>query len=102
MEKKLNTLLQNEAFVEELLAQENDTDVQTLFAKNDIEISLDEIANIKASISAHLSDNDELSDNDLENVVGGISINTVTDSSSNLLQSNLKTGTSINTWIRRR
>ena len=77
MNEKLDELLKDEAFIEKLLNQENDTDVQALLAENGIELTLSDISAIKSGIEARLSDNEELSEDDLENVAGGVDVDKI-------------------------
>ena len=100
MNEKLTTLLQDEAFVEKLIAQENDTDVQALLKENNIELSLEEIALIKKKVDARLSSgSDELSDDDLENVAGGADVGSIISGVADAL---CKIGDSVHKWTRSR
>lgn len=68
---KVNELLKDSSFIEELKTAENDEDVQKLFAAKGIDLSLDEIAQmVQESIAAH--EKGELDEESLENVSGGV------------------------------
>lgn len=71
MEERLNELVQNEVFMRKLLALDDAVEIQELLAENDVEMSLEEIALIKKHVEAHLNGNEELSEDELANVVGG-------------------------------
>lgn len=78
MTEKFEKLMQDQAFVEKLLALDEDTEIQALLAENGVDFSLEEIAAIKKGVSAQLSGEEaELSDDDLEGVAGGIAVATV-------------------------
>ncbi|MBQ7704557.1 MAG: hypothetical protein IJT73_03890 [Selenomonadaceae bacterium] len=72
MSEKLAELLKDEAVVKELLELETDEEVQKYLAAKDIELSLDEIKTIREGINARLNNSDELSDDQLEKVAGGV------------------------------
>ena len=78
--EKFNQLMENEEFVKEFLGQESKADVQIFLAKNDIEMSIDEIDDFGKALDAALkkSQNGELSDADLEEVAGGFFITGIT------------------------
>ncbi len=71
MNEKFNELMKDEAFVEKLFALENDTEVRDLLAANGVDLTLAEIAAIKTGLDSNLSENGELSEDDLGNVAGG-------------------------------
>ena len=74
MNEKLAELLKDENVVKELLELETDEEVQKFLAAKDIELSLDEIKTIREGINARLNNSEELSDDQLENVAGGVGI----------------------------
>ena len=92
MNEKLDELLKDEAFIEKLLNQENDTDVQALLAETDISA-------IKSGIEARLSDNEELSEDDLENVAGGVDVDKII---TGVVDGICKLGDAVHKWTRRR
>lgn len=100
MNEKWNELLQDEAFLEKLLNLESDTEVQAFLAENGVELSLTEIASIKAGIESRLAADDaELSEDDLENVAGGAD---VADIITAVFDGIGKLGDYVHKWTRRR
>ena len=99
MNEKLDELLKDEAFIEKLLNQENDTDVQALLAENGIELTLSDISAIKSGIEARLSGNEELSEDDLENVAGGVDVDKII---TGVVDGICKLGDAVHKWTRRR
>lgn len=72
-----NKLMENEAFVKEMLSQKNEEDVQKLYADNGIELSIDEVCEVGKMLSC--MDNDgELDASDLDNVAGGVAVTAAT------------------------
>lgn len=73
-ENKFQELLENEAFVKEMLSKETAEEVQELFADNDVDLSIDEIHRMKEMLLRQESpeEAEELSEDDLETVAGGI------------------------------
>ena len=72
---RLNSIknaLKDNNFVESLVNLEKPEDVQAVFKEKSIELSLDEINKIKALMEKINEDNSELSDNELDNIVGGL------------------------------
>ena len=98
MNEKLNSLLQDKAFLEKLLALETETDVQALLAENGVELTIAEIAAIKSGIEAKLGENEELSEDDLENVSGGSVAAIITAVATGLVA----LGTAVDQWTNRR
>ncbi len=68
-EQKIKEILSDEAYVKELFSLETPEEVQQSLEGKDIELSIEEIMHIKDLLEKKL--NGELSDEDLENVVGG-------------------------------
>lgn len=99
MNETLNKLLNNETFMKQLLSLETDLEVQNLLKENGVEISLEEIAQIKRNVELRLSDSDNLSEEDLEKVVGGSDATDIVNAIVSFL-SNL--GDAIHTWTRGR
>lgn len=69
----IQKLLETEDFVETLCATTNEEEVQELFRNNGVEISGEEIDNLARAIEIGAR-NGELSDDDLEEVAGGLLI----------------------------
>lgn len=68
MDEKFAALLKDKAVVEELLQQETAEDAQKFLASKGVELSIEEINNLKNFIA---QDGDEMDDSQLENVSGG-------------------------------
>ncbi len=99
MNEKLNALLKDQDFIEKLTNSETDTDVQALLTENGVELTLEEINAIKKGVDAHISGDGELSEDELENVAGGIDIGGII---SGIVDNFIKIGDKIDTWTRRR
>lgn len=99
MNEKFNKLMEDEAFVDKLLAMETDKDIQAFLAENDVELSLEEIAAIKKGVEVRLSESEELSDDMLENVAGG---SDVSDLITAVVDAVCSFGDSIHKWTRGR
>ncbi len=69
-EQKIKELFSDEQFVKELFALETPEEVQAVLADNDVEISVEEILKIRELLIK--KENGELSDEDLEEVSGGL------------------------------
>lgn len=69
--EKLKELLKDEAFVKELVEQETVEDAQKLLASKGVDISVDQLNEIRKGVAARLEEGEELSDEQLENVAGG-------------------------------
>ena len=66
--------LKDNNFVESLISLEKPEDVQAAFKEKGVELSLDEINKIK-TLMGKINENDsELSDNELDNIVGGFDV----------------------------
>ena len=74
MNDKLNILLQDKSFLEKLVSLETDAEVQAFLAENGIELSITQIITIKNGIAAKLGENDELSEDELKSISGGVDI----------------------------
>ena len=73
-EQKIKEVFADEAFVESLLNMENAEDVCAALAEKDIEVSIADVVAIRDML---VSKDGELSEEDLENVSGGVVIATV-------------------------
>jgi predicted ribosomally synthesized peptide with nif11-like leader len=69
----------DKSLAEKLLSQENPQDVQSLLKEQGLDFSIEEIDMLRTALVKALEKNtgDELSDEDLENVAGGIAITAV-------------------------
>lgn len=73
---KVEELMKNKAFAEQLLTAETAEAAQALFAAQGVEFTMEEIRQIGAGLKAACSDG-ELDDTDLDAVSGGIALATV-------------------------
>lgn len=71
-EAKVQEVLNDEVFVKNLLAMETPEEVQAALQAKDIDFSVEEIVTIRDTVVQKLAAGDELSDEDLENVAGGL------------------------------
>ena len=69
---KLVEILGNEQFKAESKTLTTAEDLQTLFAKYDLDLTMDEVYHLCASIACSMKSDDELDAEDLEYVAGGI------------------------------
>ena len=74
--ERVKEVLADEAFVKELLSRETPEEAQALLAEKDIDISVEELVNIKDIIVAKLQaaekgESAELTEEDLEAIAGG-------------------------------
>ena len=77
MEEKIQEVLAKEGFTEKLLACEEPEQVQALFAAEGIELTLDEVKQVGAGLNAALAEGDELDEDSLDSVAGGVAISAV-------------------------
>ena len=71
--EKFNQLMDNEAFVREMLSQENEEAVQKLYAKHGVILTIDEVREIGKVLNS-FETKEELDASDLDEVAGGIVI----------------------------
>ena len=74
-EEKIREVFSDEGFVKELFSKETPEEVQALLAANDIELSIDEIVKLREILEKKLQqeeNGEEISDDDLEDVSGGV------------------------------
>lgn len=70
--EKLKVLLQDEDFIVQLLDMQTPREVQNEFKKHEVDISLEEVAQLSNAIDYMIEEGkDELSEDDLKNVAGG-------------------------------
>lgn len=70
----LSAVFSNEAFKAEAQTLKSLEDLQNLLAKYDVQLSIEEVKELCAQIAeaAKVGDNDELTEDALENVAGGV------------------------------
>lgn len=73
----LCTLLDDKEFVVKMLSQETPEDVQKLFQENGVEVSMEEVNALGAELNRISTTGDELTEESLESVTGGIAAATV-------------------------
>lgn len=73
-EQQIQELFSDEAFVTSILEMETPEEVQAALADKGLELSLEEISSIQNTLNTNEG---ELSEDELENVAGGIAITTV-------------------------
>ena len=75
IEERIKEVFSDEAFVKQLLEQETPEQVQALLVEKDLEMTTDQICKIKELIEKQLNGDiimEELSDEDLEEISGGV------------------------------
>lgn len=96
MSDKLNALLEDNAFIDKILNAENPEQVSALFAENGVTLSVKEVEILRSRLEN--TDNDELSEDQLENVAGGVDLDLIDD----VLKSAVKIGERLYDSISRR
>ncbi|MEZ3468001.1 MAG: hypothetical protein K1W40_05980 [Schaedlerella sp.] len=96
MQEKLNALLEDEAFLNKMLNAENPEQVSALFAENGITMSAKEVEILRSRLEN--ADGGELSEDQLENVAGGVDLDLIDD----VLNSIVKVGERLFDSISRR
>lgn len=96
MSDKLNALLEDNAFIDKILNAENPEQVSALFAENGVTLSVKEVEILRSRLEN--TDNDELSEDQLENVAGGVDLDLIDD----VLKSVVKVGERLYDSISRR
>lgn len=99
MNEKMKELLADKAFVEKLMSLETETEVQSLLSENGVELTVEQISMIKKGVMSQLSNSDELSEDDLETVAGGVDIGGIIQGITDAICS---LGDAINRWTRSR
>ena len=75
--EKLAELLKDKAVAEELMRQETIEDAQKFLASKGVDVTDEDLQAIRAEIQKQTSESDELNDDQLENVAGGVAVSTV-------------------------
>ena len=96
MQEKLNALFEDEAFLNKMLNAENPEQVSALFAENGITMSAKEVEILRSRLEN--ADGGELSEDQLENVAGGVDLDLIDD----VLNSIVKVGERLFDSISRR
>lgn len=101
MNEKMSALIKDEEFVKKLMECEEPEAAQALFAQNGVELSLEEIKTIGKGIDMALSDSEELDEDALDAVAGGVSLGDVVDGIVSAVKTVVKNWRSIKNWFRR-
>ena len=72
--EKLQQLMQDEKFLKEILNLETIEEVQDAFKKKDVDISTDDLEQIRELIIKSIDNDYELSEEELEEICGGFAI----------------------------
>ena len=101
-EAQLKELFSDEAFVTSILEIDNAEDVQKALADKGLELSLKEITTIQKTLS---EEEGELSEDDLENVAGGVAITSIVCGliiGASAASGAVTLGKAVDNWTRRR
>ena len=71
-QEKIQEVFSDEAFFKEIFSKDTPEEVQTILAEKDIELSIEDILKLRKIIEKKLNQGVELSDDDLEDVSGGV------------------------------
>ena len=74
---KFNQLMENTEFVNEMLSQNNEEEVQALYSKHGVELTIDEVREIGKVLNS-FETKEELDDSDLDEVAGGLVLTAAT------------------------
>lgn len=72
-QEKILTLINDKDFIKNLISLDSDEDVVKLFASHDVSLSTQDVHSILEGVVKKLESSEELDENDLENVAGGVS-----------------------------
>ena len=72
MQEKLNKALSDKAFAEKVFAMENPEEVRAALLEKDIDLDVEDLIEIKDLLVKHFEGGEELSEDDLEDVSGGL------------------------------
>jgi predicted ribosomally synthesized peptide with nif11-like leader len=71
-QERIQEVFSDETFVKELLSRETPEEVQKMLADKKIDLSIDDILKIRTIFEKKLDQSAELSDDELEDVSGGV------------------------------
>jgi predicted ribosomally synthesized peptide with nif11-like leader len=71
-QERIQEVFSDETFVKELLSRETPEEVQKMLADKKIDLSIDDILKIRTILEKKLDQSAELSDDELEDVSGGV------------------------------
>ena len=71
-QEKIQEVFSDEAFLKEIFSKEIPEEVQSILAEKDVELSIEDILTLRKIIEKKLNQGVELSDDELEDVTGGV------------------------------
>ena len=71
-QEKIQEVFSDEAFFKEIFSKEIPEEVQSILAEKDVELSIEDILKLRKIIEKKLNQGVELSDDELEDVTGGV------------------------------
>ena len=71
-QEKIQEVFSDEAFFKEIFSKETPEEVQSILAEKDVELSIEDILKLRKIIEKKLNQGVELSDDELEDVTGGV------------------------------
>ena len=71
-QEKIQEVFSDESFLKEIFSKDTPEEVQTILAEKDIELSIEDILKLRKIIEKKLNQGVELSDDELEDVTGGV------------------------------
>ena len=71
-QEKIQEVFSDEAFLKEIFSKEIPEEVQSILAEKDVELSIEDILKLRKIIEKKLNQGVELSDDELEDVTGGV------------------------------
>ena len=71
-QEKIQEVFSDESFLKEIFSKDTPEEVQTILAEKDIELSIEDILTLRKIIEKKSNQGVELSDDDLEDISGGV------------------------------
>ena len=71
-QEKIQEVFSDESFLKEIFSKEIPEEVQSILAEKDVELSIEDILKLRKIIEKKLNQGVELSDDELEDVTGGV------------------------------
>lgn len=72
-QEKILTLINDKDFIKNLISLDSEEEVVKLFASHDVSLTTQDVHKILEGVEKKLESSEELDENDLENVAGGVS-----------------------------
>lgn len=76
--EKFKELMDNKEFVQKMMAQDTPADVQKLFVENGVDATMEDVMKLAKALEDYADKDDELAVEDLDEVAGGIVIESAT------------------------